>query len=247
MMRQILRIKKIQVNFLYLGFFLAQLFSCFSASTQELAQPVQGEIYEKLNSKVSLDLQFKDQDGKEIKLKNLFQSNEKAIILTLNYYKCTTMCALQFVNLADSLKKVGWSIGDRFRVVTISFDPNDTVAIANEKHKTWVAKTGQEAAKWDFLTGTEENIQTLTKQLNFFYEYEPRTGEYSHAAALFFIQPDGTFYRYLYGIVYDPKEIKQALIESTNGELGNIFEKIIAKFSKYKEKTGKYVSILSSQ
>ncbi|WGL60698.1 SCO family protein [Pigmentibacter sp. JX0631] len=213
---------------------------------ETIKQEKQGEIYEKLNTKVDLSLKFKNQLGNIVSLNDLLQ-NEKVLIITLNYYKCTTMCALQFVNLADSLKKLGWKIGDGFRIATVSFDPKDNVDIAAEKHKVWVPKTGQESAKWDFLVADEESIKKLTKQLNFYYEYEPRTGEYSHAAALFFIKKDGTFYRYLYGIVYEPKEIKQAIIETSSGELGSFIEKIMTKFSKYKEQNGKYVSILSNQ
>ncbi|WP_158998168.1 SCO family protein [Pigmentibacter ruber] len=215
-------------------------------NAETLVQEKQGEIYEKLNTKLDLSLKFKDQSGNTVFFSDLLK-NEKVLILTLNYYKCTTMCALQFVNLADSLKKLGWKIGEGFRIATVSFDPKDTVEIAAEKHKVWVPKTGQESAKWDFLVADEDSIKKLTKQLNFYYEYEPRTGEYSHAAALFFIKKDGTFYRYLYGIVYEPKEIKQAIIETSSGELGSFIEKIMTKFSKYKEQNGKYVSILNNQ
>ena len=152
------------------------------------------------------------------------------------------MCTFQFVNLASTLKKMGWPIGNGFRIATISFDPNDTLAIAKEKQKLWVPQTGQIDAKWDFFVGDNKNIKALVKELNFFYELDPTTGEYSHGAALFFIKPDGTFYRYLYGIVYEPQDIKHALIESSNGKLGSFIERIYSKLKKYQSQTGKYVS-----
>ncbi len=200
-----------------------------------------GEIYEKLNKKIDLDLSFTNQDGKKQSIRDLFK-NEKVLIVTLNYYKCTTMCTFQFVNLASTLKKMGWLIGNGFRIATISFDPNDTLVIAKEKQKLWVPQTGQNNAKWDFFVGDNKNIKALVKELNFFYELEPTTGEYSHGAALFFIKPDGTFYRYLYGIVYEAQDIKNALIETSNGELGSIIEKIYSKLKKYQSQTGKYAS-----
>ena len=244
MVSRCLEFKNIKQPLFFLLMSILFLSFPFKTFSQEKVENNQGEIYERLNSKINLNLVFKNQEGKNVTL-NSFFSQQKVLILTLNYYKCTTMCALQFVNLADSLKKVGWKIGEGFQIATVSFDPKDTPEIANEKHKIWVPKTDQDNAKWDFLVGNEENINLLTKQLNFYYEYEPRTGEYSHAAALFFIKSDGTFYRYLYGIVYEPKEIKQALIESTDGHLGSFFEKIVSKFSKYNQQSGKYVSILN--
>ncbi len=244
MVSSCLEFKNIMQSLFYYFISIFCLFFPINSFSQQKTESNQGEIYEKLNSKINLNLVFKNQAGKNVTLNDMF-SQQQVLILTLNYYKCTTMCALQFVNLADSLKKVGWKIGDGFQIATVSFDPKDTPEIANEKHKIWVPKTGQENAKWDFLVGDDENIKQLTKQLNFYYEYEPRTGEYSHAAALFFIKPDGTFYRYLYGIVYEPKEIKQALIESTDGHLGSFLEKMMSKFSKYNQQSGKYVSILN--
>jgi protein SCO1 len=200
-----------------------------------------GEIYEKLNQKIDLNLMFTNQDGKRESIKDLFK-NEKVLIVTLNYYKCTTMCTFQFVNLASTLKKMDWPIGNGFRIATISFDPNDTVAVAKEKQKLWVPQTGQRDAKWDFFVGGSKDINALVKELNFFYERDTSSGEYSHGAALFFIKPDGTFYRYLYGIVYDPQDIKHALIESSNGELGSFIERMYTKLKKYQSQIGKYAS-----
>ena len=150
------------------------------------------------------------------------------------------MCSIQFVNLAASLKKMDWPIGKGFSVATISFDPTDTFAVAKEKQNTWLPQTGQSNGKWDFLVGDTKNINSLVKDLNFFYELEPSTGEYSHGAALFFIKNDGTFYRYLYGLVYEPQDIKHALIDSSNGELGSFIERIYSKFKKYHAQIGKY-------
>ena len=200
-----------------------------------------GEIYEKLNHKIDLNLVFTNQEGEKIKLKDLF-TNENVVIFTLNYYKCTTMCAFQFVNLATALKKIGWPIGSGFRVATISFDPHDTFDIAKEKQKIWLPKTGQSDAKWDFLVGESQSINSFTKDLNFYYELDQNSGEYSHGAALFFVKSDGTLYRYLYGIVYEPEDIKHALVESSDGKLGSFIEKIYTKLKNYQTKTGKYAS-----
>ncbi|APJ04459.1 SCO family protein [Silvanigrella aquatica] len=199
----------------------------------------QGEIYEKLNQKIDLSLTFTNQEGKKETLKDLFK-NQKVLILTLNYYKCTTMCTFQFVNLASALKKLDWPIGNGFSIATISFDSSDTPAFAKEKHKLWTTQTGQNNAKWDFFVGDNKNIKSLVKDLNFYYELDKSTGEYSHGAALFFIKPDGTFYRYLYGIVYEPQDIKHALIETSNGELGSFLDRFLTKFKKYQSQIGKY-------
>lgn len=245
-MIQRLFIKKNRVSLYSLCVFAGQFlitFQIYGNKVTEKLQEKTPEIYEKLNQKIDLNLQFTNQDGKKETLKSLFK-NEKVLIVSLNYYKCTTMCSFQFVNLASALKKMDWPIGNGFRIATFSFDPKDTVAIAKEKQTLWIPKTGQNHAKWDFFVGDQKNIDALTKEFNFFYELDPATGEYSHAAALFFIKPDGTFYRYLYGFLYEPQDLKHALIDSSDGKIGSFFEKLIVKFKKYQSETGKYVSLL---
>ena len=198
-----------------------------------------GELYEKLNQKIDVNLTFINHDNKKIFIKDLLKDNS-VLLITLNYYKCTTSCSFQFVNLSSALKKINWPIGKEFRIATFSFDPNDNVALAKEKQKFWTSKTGQNDAKWDFFVGNNKETIALIQSLNFYYELDALSGEYAHSAALFFIKPDGTFYRYLYGYTYDAQSIKHALIETSEGKLGSFFDKLFTMFKKYRPNIGKY-------
>lgn len=198
------------------------------------------EIYEKLNSKIDLNLEFTDQNGKTLSMKEMFKDKD-VLVFSLNYFRCTTMCTFQFVNLAETLKDLNISHDDRFQVAAISFDPSDAISRAKTSYDIWTAKAGDKSAAWNFYVGQEKNIASLAKSLNFYYEKDDE-GNYSHAGALFFIKPDGTFYRYLYGIVYDQDDFKHALIDTSNGNVGSFFDKIWVKFKKYDPVRGKYIS-----
>jgi protein SCO1/2 len=198
------------------------------------------EIYEKLNSKIDLNLEFTDQNGKTLSMKEMFKDKD-VLVFSLNYFRCTTMCTFQFVNLAETLKDLNISHDDRFQVAAISFDPSDAISRAKTSYDIWTAKAGDKSTAWNFYVGQEKNIASLAKSLNFYYEKDDE-GNYSHAGALFFIKPDGTFYRYLYGIVYDQDDFKHALIDTSNGNIGSVFEKILVKFKKYDSVRGKYIS-----
>ena len=198
------------------------------------------KIYQKLGQKIDLNLSFINQDGKTQTIHDLLKNNS-ALILTLNYYRCTTMCTFQFLNLAQVLKESDIPLGKGYSVASISFDPTDTVQKAKQIHDIWVPKTGNPQADWNFFVGTPQNIEPLTRQLNFYYEKDDE-GNYSHAAALFFIQPDGTLYRYLYGIVYDKSAVEHALSDTSSGTLGGIFNKFYGLLSKYDPIRGKYLS-----
>lgn len=201
------------------------------------------KIYEKLGHKIDTNLEFTDQNGVKQTLHHLLKNNS-VLVLTLNYYRCTTMCSFQFLNLAQVLKESNIPLGKGYQVASISFDPTDTVKKAKEIHNIWVPKTGNPSAAWNFFVGEPQNIQVLAKQLNFYYEKDDE-GNYSHAAALFFIQPDGTFYRYLYGIVYDKSDFEHALGETSHGTLGTVWNKITGLFMKYNAVRGKYFSYFS--
>lgn len=198
------------------------------------------KIYEILGNKIDVTLSFINQNGQTKTLNDLLKNNS-TLILTLNYYRCTTMCTFQFLNLAEVLKQTRFPLGKGYEVASISFDPTDTVQKAKQIHDTWVPKTGNPQAKWNFFVGSQQNIQPLTKQLNFYYEKDDE-GNYSHAAALFFLQPDGTFYRYLYGIVYDKSSFEHALVDASSGKLGSFLDKLYGLFYKYDPVRGKYLS-----
>ena len=216
-----------------------QTFS-FAISSEPKKIDSPDKIYQKLGQRIDVNLSFINQDGKTQTIHDLLKNNS-ALILTLNYYRCTTMCTFQFLNLAQVLKELSMPIGKGFEVASISFDPTDTVQKAKQIHDTWVPKTGYANANWNFFVGTPANIEPLTKQLNFYYEKDDE-GNYSHAAALFFVQPDGTFYRYLYGIVYDKSGVEQALYDTSKGALGSILDKFYRLFYKYDPVRGKYFS-----
>ncbi|MES2614772.1 MAG: SCO family protein [Bdellovibrionota bacterium] len=212
------------------------------AATSEVNKNIDApdKIYQKLGQKIDLNLSFTNQDGQKKTIGELLKNNS-ALILTLNYYRCTTMCTFQFLNLAEVLKELRTPLGKGYEVASISFDPTDTAVKAKQIHDTWVPKTGNPNGAWNFFVGPPQNIEPLAKQLNFYYEKDDE-GNYSHAAALFFIQPDGTLYRYLYGIVYNKTDVAHALRDTSSGAVGTLVDKFYALFSTYEPIRGKYLS-----
>lgn len=228
-----------QRQWIFIFLSLLSLFSsvAFAISDDKLSGT---EIHEKLSSKIDLNRQFTDQTGQTLSLKQMFKGKD-VLIVSLNYFRCTTMCTFQFINLAEVLRSLQMKNEDRFQIATISFDPTDDLRRAKTSHDIWTAKAGPLARAWNFYTGSVENIEALTKSVNFYYERDDE-GNYSHAGALLFIKSDGTFYRYLYGIVYDENDFKQALFETSNGKIGSVWDKIWFHFRKYDPIRGKYKS-----
>lgn len=188
-----------------------------------------------------LGLMFRDENGRDVRLKDYFTGG-RPVILTLNYYRCPMLCTLQLNGLIDALRRMEWTPGREFEIVTVSIDPLETPPLARLKKQNYMKEYGRpEAAKgWHFLTGREESIQELARTVGFEYRYDRETDQYVHAAALFVCTPEGRVSRYLYGILYDPTTLRLSLVEAAEGRARSTVDRILLYCFHYDSAKGKY-------
>jgi len=198
-------------------------------------------IDEHLNGPLPLDLTFRDERGRTVKLGDYFDGR-RPVILTLNYYRCPMLCGLQLNGLLDSLKELEWTAGENFRIVTVSFDPLETPLLAKAKQQGYLAEYGRPAAAdgWAFLTGANANIQQLLGATGFNIRWNERRKEWMHTAALILCTPDGRISRYLYGVMYDPKTLRLSLVEASEGKVGSTLDRVLLYCFHYDAVEGKY-------
>ncbi|WP_186646149.1 SCO family protein [Fluviispira vulneris] len=196
-------------------------------------------ITEKLGSTIDLSNTFIDSSGKVTKLSDML-ADGKPLILTLNYYRCTSLCSLQLVNFANTLKEMGWKIGKDFKIATVSFDPTDTPQIAKEQQNHYLSLTEQKNADWQFYVGSDESIKKLTDEVGFYFKYDTASKEFAHAAAIFIISPEGKISRYLYGITYKVRDIKFSLMDASLNKIGSPTDQVLLTCFHYNPTSGKY-------
>jgi protein SCO1/2 len=173
-------------------------------------------------------------DGKPKKLAEFFTSG-KPVILNLVYYECPMLCTMVLNGLTDGIKGLQWSVGQEFRMVTVSINPKDSSQMASAKKEVYLeeyfdgAKRNSDVAKagWHFLTGTEEQIKKLSIQVGFNFKYDAVQKQYAHPAVTFILTPEGVVSRYLYGVTYQPKDLKLALLEASQGKIGNVLDRLL--------------------
>ena len=199
------------------------------------------DIVERLGAAVPTDLRFTDESGRAVTLAELLHG-ERPVILTLNYYRCPMLCTLVLNGLVEALRGVEWKLGDRYDVVTVSIDPTETPELARAKRDSYLASYGSPAApgSWRFLTGQEAEIRRLADAVGFQYRRVEATGDYAHAAAIFVLTPDGRVSRYLYGVRFEPATLRLALVEASEGRLGNVLDRVILYCYHYDSAAGKY-------
>jgi protein SCO1/2 len=208
--------------------FLA-LFFTWQVSLPEttLAVPSEEEILkqigvdEKIGAQVPLDLPFNNQDGTRVTLRQFFTG--EPVILSLNFYSCPMLCPLTFRNLVKTMNKIeGISLGKDFRIVTVSFDPDEIPARTREKatetHAMLRAVSDPDQS-WPFLFGARPQIESLAGSVGYRY-LSLGKNNFAHPAVLMILTPDGRVARYLYGLEQEPRDLKLALIEASDGKIG---------------------------
>lgn len=198
-------------------------------------------VTEKLGAAVPLDLPFVDQTGRAVHLRDYFTGG-KPVVLVLAYFRCPQLCGLILQGAATALQQTGWTPGKQYRVVTVSFDPGDKPIDARQKQAPELAALGAEGKSdaWPFLTGTLEAISALTGAVGFNYVRDPDTSQFAHPAVLTFLSPAGKVSRYLYGIAFEPRDVRLALLEAAAGRTGSAFERVILRCYAYDPATRRY-------
>jgi len=203
-------------------------------------------IEQRLDAQVPPDLTFRDETGKSVKLGDYF--GHKPLILNLVYYNCTMLCGEALAGLASAMRLVKFDVGNEFDVVTVSFDPRETPEMAAAKKKDYVGRYGRAnaAAGWHFLTGQPDSVNALTKAVGFQYQYDAKTNQYAHAAAIMVLTPQGRISRYFYGVDFPPKDLRMGLVEASQGKIGNAVDAVLLYCYHYDPETGKYGAIVAN-
>jgi protein SCO1 len=198
------------------------------------------DIAQKLGAEVPLDLPLRDENDRTVTLKDYVK--DKPVILTLVYYECPMLCTLVLNGTLRSLRALSFDVGREFDVVTLSFDPKETGALASAKKEHYIHEYGRAgaAAGWHFLTGPEPSIKAIAESVGFSYKYDAATGQYAHATAIMVLTPKGLVSHYFYGVEYPVRDFRLALVEAGDEKIGDPVDRILLYCFHYDPTTGKY-------
>ncbi|WP_413569262.1 SCO family protein [Bdellovibrio sp. HCB117] len=200
-------------------------------------------IDEKLGGKIDLSLKVKDDNGQEVTLGSFFDGKHPVIISPV-YFSCPGLCNFHLNGLTDALKLMdkNWTVGKKYKILSMSFDSKETPDLAAKKKETYIKlyERPEAASGWHFVTADESAVQAITQSLGFKFKWDETAKEWAHASAAVIITPDGTISRYLPGIMFNPQDIKLALNEATEGKIGSIVDNLVLYCFKYDPHQSKY-------
>lgn len=201
-------------------------------------------LLQKIGNTVPLDAVLRDSDGQAVPLRTLF-SGERAIVLVPGYYSCSVLCGLVMQGVVEALAQSGLP-ANSWRIVGFSIDPADTPATARARaadyraYARFVAGDAQPAPDLRLFTSDAATASRLAQALG--YAVEPGRGGHAiaHSAAFIVATPDGRIARYFPGVRYDAGEVRAAVLDATDGQLGSPSERLALLCGHYDPVTGRY-------
>jgi protein SCO1/2 len=212
---------------------IALLFICRGYATAGGTWMDRAGLQEKPGNVIPADLTFYDEAGKKVNLRDMV---DRPTLLAVVYYRCSRMCPQFLDGLAISLGKLNLLPGKDYRVVTVSFDDQDTPEIARSVKRNYIKAIGKPFPEdaWRFLTGTGDNARRLCEALGISVM---RSGHgFIHPEVLIFLAPGGRITRYMqltkydygvsYPITFADLELSRAVAEAGQGKVCTVGETV---------------------
>jgi len=206
-------------------------------------------ISQNLGNQLPLNDRFVDSSGSNVSLGSYFE--HRPVVMALVYYKCKMLCPQVLSGMARTLRQVGFTPGKDYDIVVTSIDPMDTPAdgAAEKTHFLESLGTPDAGASVHFLTGQQASISDLAAATGFNYVRVPgpdgKMDQFAHSSVIMIATPDGRMSKYLFGIDYQPRDVRLAVIQASTHHIGSVSDLILLYCCKYSPTAGKYtVSIL---
>ncbi len=222
----------IKTKILRFNLLLILILLTLSLFAQEVVNPVANSneveigVVEHLNDFLPDSISLINEDGQQVWLADII---DKPSIINFVYYRCPGICSPLMEAVAGVMDKSDLVPGVDYQVLTISFDPHETIDLGIRKKSNYLNlmsnKVGEAKKGWLFFTSDSASIARATNATGFKYQ---RTGnDYLHAASLTVVSAEGKITRYLNGLYFLPFEWKMAIVEASKGKSGPTLNKVL--------------------
>jgi len=200
-------------------------------------------VDQQLGTTLPKRLTFRDEQGETVQLGQYFDGSTP-VMLTMNYHRCPQLCRIQLRKFAEALGGLSWTAGEKFEVLTVDLNPEEGPEMAR-KAQTRYSGSLQEPEKtldgWHFLTGQQDAIQTLADSIGFGYKpLKDKTQQFAHPAAIVFLSGSGRVIRYFTTLSPAPGDLRTALVEASNGTVGNVIDNAFLACAQFNPNSNSY-------
>lgn len=194
-----------------------------AATTDDVEIGVVEHLDEFLPDSISLI----NENGEQVWLADVI---DKPTIINFVYYRCPGICSPLMEAVAGVMDKSEMVVGEDYQVLTISFDPRETIDLGIRKKSSYLGLLSEEKAAqakdgWKFFVSDSASIVKATTATGF--KYKKTGNDFLHAASLTVVSPEGKITRYLNGMFFLPFEWKMAIVEASKGQSGPTLNKVL--------------------
>jgi protein SCO1/2 len=93
---------------------------------------------------------------------------------------------------------------------------------------------------WTFLGANEASSSALGGQVGFHYRYEPERDAFAHPEGVVVLSPNGRISRYLFGMRFEPRDMRLAVAEAGKGGSGSVANQLLLLCYHFDPTTGRY-------
>jgi protein SCO1/2 len=196
-----------------------------------------------LGTPLAGETSFIDADGSEFRMRDVLG---KPVILLLSYYGCDGSCPTMNANLERVLADVKrFKLGEGYRVLTVSFDANDTPQTTAAFLDKTRALGGGKSQSWRHATlrANPEQVRAFAGSVGFRFFWSQEEKVFLHPNVLVFLTPEGRVARYLYGTRLDAQAVELALIDADWGRIAEstaLFDMLTGACYSYNYAEGRY-------
>jgi protein SCO1/2 len=182
-------------------------------------------VVEHLDTFLPTGIYLINEDSQRVVLTELI---DKPTIINYVYYRCPGICSPLMEGLAHVMDESDLVAGVDYQVLTISFDPRETIDLGIRKKASYLNLVGKKESisqGWKFFVSDSASIDKGTNAVGF--KYKQMGNDFIHAASVMVVSPKGKITRYLNGVQFLPFDFKMAIIEASKGMSSPTISKIM--------------------
>lgn len=213
------------------------------------------EPRQELGAALPLDTPLRDWQGRTVPLASAFDG--RPVVLVLGYYLCPNLCGVVMHGLLEALAATGLPRSE-WRIAYVSVDPTETPALAASRRELWQGymaylqeSQGRARApiQLDTFVGDEASTRRLARAAGFSVEEDDNAhrestaaalSRYVHPAEFMIATPEGRLSRYQFGVRFDPAQLRLALVDAGQGQVGTLADRLVLLCSHFDPGTGRY-------
>lgn len=188
-------------------------------------------------ARIPVDLSLPDLAGRPV---NLVQAlgGRPALLIAVDY-TCRTTCGPGLTIAERALAESGLEAGEDYRLVLVGLDAKDGPAAAKAMIEARMGRSSADAGTL-VLLGDAVGTPALLAGLGYRAAYDAETDQFAHPAGAVALTPDGRVARVLSTLALNPRDLRLALVEAGEGQIGGLRDRLTLLCSGFDPAHGVY-------